>query len=156
MRACSACRRASARAGENALVSRRKYASRPEVKSAQINTVRAICAGTSAPAAIRGGVIGAREQHGEQCHRDAARPIGRPRRQWRQRGEARNFQQQQRLEKRGGLNEAVERLRKFRRGEQRTGQRQRIYGDQHARDHAQIAKIRQHVRKNVLPYTGHG
>src|SRR5205823_780330 len=61
----------------------------------------------------------------------------------------------QRLDQRGNLREAIDGLREVGRGEQCAAQRNGVYGDQHARDHAEVAEIRQRVRVGGLPYTDH-
>src|SRR6266480_3277534 len=59
------------------------------------------------------------------------------------------------LDQRGNLREAIDGLREVGRGEQCAAQRNGVYGDQHARDHAEVAEIRQRVRVGGLPYTDH-
>src|SRR5688500_6864538 len=95
-----------------------------------------------------------RHHHREHCR--AAGPVRQPAKRARQRDQHHDDQEQQRLEKRRRLHEALERLRKARHRKQRGGEVRRVHRDQDARDDAEVAEVGQGVRIGLLPYTDHG
>src|SRR5919197_1248028 len=94
---------------------------------------------------------------GDRCHDgDAAHPVAKARKQRRSDEEHDQFREQQRLEERRGVHEALQCTRQCARRVQRAGEGERIHRHQHARHDGEVAEVGQNVRIGVLPYTGHG
>ena len=75
----------------------------------------------------------------------AARPVRQPPQYARERVQHDDDHEQQRLDERGRLHEAVQRLRQTGGAEQRAGEHRGVHREQDARDHSQIAEVRQDV-----------
>jgi len=148
--ACSACRRASASAGL------RDQAQQPEHRGGDDpgERDRAPDIGQR-PGDERGHEAAVqrrqRHDHGEDGGESGA--VGQPLQQRRKQEQHHQVDEQQRLDECRHGDEALERLREARRGEQGADGGGRIHRDQHPRDHAEIAEVRQNVRKGLLPYT---
>src|SRR5687767_11389681 len=96
------------------------------------------------------------QRYHQRYHRRAARPVRQPAQCFRERIQNQDDHQQQRLHECGGLHEALERLKKLGPGEQCAAEYRCVHRDQHARDDAEVAEVRQDVPIGVLPYTDHG
>jgi hypothetical protein len=101
-------------------------------------------------------VIDAGDNRDDGHHRDAAHPVAQARERRAADEKDEQLHEQQRLEKRGRVHEALERGPHRGRRIQRAGECQAVHGHQHSCHDGKIAEVGQNVRIGVLPYTGHG